>query len=98
MVKITVADNSQVWGNIIRRNKEFLDLLDFDSTHYKHPYPGMLVSCYEGGNARMGERRLGLGLVVAVTPHPKPMGDVRWLCTVVWNFENPPIAYDYPSF
>jgi hypothetical protein len=93
MVNITTVDNCQVWGNIIGRSAIFPHIVNFDDAHYHHPVPGMLVSSYTG-TRRAGEGKyLGLGIVISVMPHPRARGDVRWLCTVVWNYENPPRSY-----
>lgn len=88
-MRLEVVDNSMAWGEVRGRNHKFPDLLECGDDHHYRPFPGMLVTSYEGQLDRMRRRGLdrpGLGIVVAVTPHPEARGSVNWQCTVVWNW------------
>ncbi len=86
---LTTVDNCQAWGIIVGRNPEFPDLVLTDRTTPRQIWPGMLVSSYDGQKHLDATGKLGLGMVIAVRPHPCPRGDVRFLCVVLWNFDKP---------
>lgn len=82
---ITYVDNSRAWGPVMGRHAVYPDLLSFGD--HVRPYPGMLVSSYLGERLLELTGMVGLGVVLAVLPHPEPRGDVRSVCIVLWNFD-----------
>lgn len=78
-----------VWGDVTGRDAQLPDMLTFYNVLNVCPRPGMLVSSHAGMLYKMRDRghdRPGLGIIVGVLPHPKPRGDIKWLCSVIWNW------------
>jgi len=89
-VRLEIVENCIAWGPVLGRDTRFPDLVKCGSMHYRNSHPGMLVHSYEGGLERMRKRGLdrpGLGLVIAVLPHPEPQNDRNALCLVLWNWD-----------
>ena len=91
-MRLEWVDNCIAWGEVIGRDPQFPKLLEFDCEGDRHanPRPGWLVTCYSGlldCMQKRGLNRPGLGVVVAVVPHPKPRGSVKWMCLVLWNWD-----------
>jgi hypothetical protein len=85
-VKLSQVDNCQAWGQIVGQDKEFPHLIKCDGTTYEKVWPGMLVTSYNGQKHTDETGRLGLGIVIEVQPHPEARGDIRFMCTVLWNW------------
>lgn len=84
---ITQVDNCCAWCPVIGRYNEFPNLIECGRDHYRNSQPGMLVWSYSGHKHLESTGVLGLGMIVAVMPHPEPHGDVLFLCLVLWNFD-----------
>lgn len=81
------VDNSQAW-ELLGRNPDFPHLFKCGYGHYYRPYPGMLVTSYQGQKVSDETGRMGLGMIVSVRRHPEPKGVVVYKCLVLWNYRH----------
>lgn len=89
-MRLETVENTIAWGEVVGRNRRFPVLLECSGKHWNDPFPGMLVTNYDGADIRRmrstGRDHFGLGIVVAVAPHPEPHGCMKWLFTIIWNW------------
>ncbi len=84
---LSEVDNTCAWGPVVGQHIQFPWLMSKCGRSSERPAPGMLVTSYYGQCHLEATGKLGLGIIVAVFPHPKPRGDVQFRVTVVWNFD-----------
>lgn len=93
---LSEVDNTCAHGPVIGPHPEFPWIMSTGDGPRERPMPGALVTSYYGQLHLDATGRLGLGVIVAVFPHPEPRGDVQFRVTVVWNFD-PDTYKDVPG-
>lgn len=91
-MKITSADNTTVWGEVVGVHPMLPCVVKTNGKHYNDLQPGMFVTSYSGCDVRQVVKRgfVGTGIVIGVQKHPHIHGDIKHIVTVLWNFDNPP--------
>lgn len=93
---LSEVDNTCAHGPVTGPHAQFPWILSTGDGPREPPVPGGLVTSYYGQRHLDATGRLGLGIIVGVYPHPRPLGDTQYRCIVVWNFD-PDVYKDAPG-